>query len=214
MSVYGKLLHQRMITVEAQVEAVQKAVDLTRPSIFHDVLAEGDRVLRPCMWDWVLETAQPFKQQDRISRIASLLAADKGWEMNGGWGETPRYWWAIKGCQLYGDKLNAHGLFYFFQCSRAEFDSLPENVRNEAWTEAVRRLTVLLRDPKACGFNRYRPDEARSLVVALSKCNLPELLRPYLPSQKICTKGSKEALAAWVNAEYVRQCAKRGHQPA
>jgi hypothetical protein len=210
----SKLLSQRVVKVETQLAAAQNAFATKRPSVFHDVLVEGDRVLQPCMWDWVLETAQPFKQQDRISRIASLLAADKGWEMNGGWGEIPRYWWALRGCTFFYDKLKTEGLFYFFRCSRAEFESLPENVRNEAWAEAVSRLTALLRDPEACAFSRYRPDEARSLVVALSKCNLPELLSPYLPPQKICTKGSREALAAWVNAEYVRQYAKRGHQPA
>jgi hypothetical protein len=210
----SKLLYQRVVKVENQLAAAQNALDAKRPNVLKEVLDEAGQVLSPSMWDWILRTAEPPLKSDFIGRVASMLASDQGWQLNGGWREAPRYWWALRGCTFFYDKLKTEELFYFFRCSRAEFDSLPENVRNEAWTEAVRRLTALLRDPKACAFNKHRPDEARSLVVALSKCNLPQLLKPHLSIRTDCPNGSKEALAAWVNAEYVRQCAKRGHQPA
>jgi len=210
MSVYSKILNQRVTKVETQLAAAQKTGDANRPSVLQDVLAEGDRVLQPCMWDWILETTEPPQGDDLVSRIASMLAADQGWELTGGWGESRRYWWALKGCAFFCDKLNTDGLFYFFGCSRAEFYSLTEHVTNKAWTEAVRRLTTVLRDPRACGFNRHRPDEALLLVDALSKCNLPQLVRPHLPVIKGQAKGSKEALVAWLNVEIRRQYAKKG----
>ncbi len=215
MSRYNKILSQRLTTIENGLAAVQKTYDASRPSIFEEILTEGDRVLHPRMWDWVLEITEPYYgQRDQLTRIASLLAAQYGWVLEGGWGDLPNYWWALKGCTFSYGELNTDGLFYFFQCSRAEFDALPEKVRDDAWAEAVKRLTAVLRGTESCRFSQYRPEEARLLVTALSECNLSQLLRPYLPSRKICAKGSKEALAAWMNSEYVRQYAKRGHQPA
>src|SRR6185312_10015301 len=104
---------------------------------------------------------------------------------------------------------NTEGLFYFFGCSRAEFDSLAEHVRKEVWEEAVRRVTTVLRDQKASGFYRYEPDVARLHVAVLSRCNLPQLLRHHIPARKEQTKGSREALVTWVNAEYSIRRAKR-----
>lgn len=111
---------------------------------------------------------------------------------------------------LDGETLNTDGLFYFFGCSHAEFDSLAENIRKEVWAEAIRRVTTVLRDNEAHGFYRYEPDVVRLLVAVISKCNLSHILRPHLPITKGQAKGSKEALAAWLNAEYRRQYAKRG----
>lgn len=102
---------------------------------------------------------------DRIEKIAMLLASDKGWELNGGWHVTPHYW-ALKGCQFCYDKVNTDGLSYFLQCSRADFSALPTSVQEAVWQEAVTRLTVLLRKPEVCQFNKYRPEEARLHVDA------------------------------------------------
>ncbi|UVT18410.1 MAG: hypothetical protein H8K03_11200 [Nitrospira sp.] len=210
MSVYSRILNQRVTKAEVQLATTQEACDANRPNVLHDVLAEGYRVLQPCMWDWILETTVRPLQQDRISRIACMLAFDQGWDLTGGWREAPRYWWILKGCRFCGEKLNTDGLFYFFQCSRADFSALPLSVQDHVWQEAVMRLTALLRKPELCELNAYRPEEARLFVAALSDCNLPQLLRPHLPITKGYGKGSKEAFVTWLNAEYRRQYAKRG----
>ena len=202
--------NRRVTKIEQGLATVQQTRSASQHNILQDLMTEGDRILHPCMWDWVLESTEPFKQQDQTSKIASFLAAGHGWELYGGWREAPRYWWALKGCTLTFNKLNTDGLFYFFRCSRAEFDALPEQIRDEAWAGAVNRLTTVLRKSEACTFNRHIPEEARLLVTALSECNLSRLLKPYLPSQAKCMKGSKEALEAWIVAEHARQLAKRG----
>lgn len=211
MSRYNKILSQRVTKIEHGLAMVQQARDPSPLSIVEDLLAEGDRVLHPSMWDWVLESTEPHQHQDKISKIASWLAAGHGWELQGGsWREAPQYWWALKGCAFSYGELNTDGLFYFFQCSRADFDALPEKVRQDAWAEAVQRLTTLLKGQDASTFGKYEPDGARSLVTALSKCHLPRLLKPYLSSSTHSTKGSKEAFEAWIVAEHARQLAKRG----
>ena len=209
MSVYGRILHQRVTKVEAQLAASQKALDANQPSLLQQVITEGDRVLQPYMWDWILETTEPPQERDIISRVAKMLALYQGWNLVGGWREAPRYWWALKGCQLHGETINTDGLFYFFGCSRAEFDFLAENVKKKVWEEAVRRVTTVLRDHTASGFYRYEPEVARLHVAVVSSCNLPELLRPHVPPRKERAKGSKEALVAWLNAEFRRQRMKK-----
>jgi len=149
---------------------------------------------------------------DRIEKFANLLALHQGWELTGGWHETPHYW-ALKGCLFWHVKLNTDGLFYFFQCPRAVFSALPTSVQEAVWQEAVTRLTALLRNPDGCQFNKYRPEEARLHVEALSAFNLPQLLIPYLAPAKKQNQGSKEALADWIKDEYTRQYAKRGVTP-
>jgi hypothetical protein len=212
MSIYGRTLNLRVRTVETQLAASQRANAPNYPSAFQEVILQGHRVLQPCMWDWILETTEPPPQRDLISRFAKLMAFHQGWDLLGGWREGPRYWWALKGMGwvVRSDNLSTAGLFYFFGCSRVEFDALPENVRNNAWHEAVRRVTNALRDHKTSEFHMYRPDDARSLTAASAKCNLSQLLRPYIPSGKEQSNGSKEAFVAWLNAEYARQHAKKG----
>jgi len=162
------------------------------------------------MWDWILRIVEPPQEQDLITRIAALLASHHGWNLTGGWRQNPRYWWALKGCVFSYGKLNTEGLFYFFQCSTAEFNALARQIREQAWNEGVKQLTAVLRVADACQFNQYRPDEATLLVEALSACRLHELLRAHLPERSQKVTGSKEALEAWVKSEYVRQYAKRG----
>lgn len=208
----SKLLNQRVVKLEDQLTAAQNALNAKRPSVFKEVLDEGDQVLSPSMWDWILKTTEPPQEKDFIGKIASMLAAHQGWELTGGWHETP-YYWALKGCSFSFDKLNTDGLFYFFQCSRADFGALPTSVREAIWLEAVTRLTALLRKPGVCQFNKHRQGEARMHVDALSAFNLPQLLIPYLAPTKEQNQGSKEALAGWIKAEYARQYAKRGITP-
>jgi hypothetical protein len=207
-----KLLNQRVVKLENQLTAAQKALDANRPNVFKEALDEADQVLSPGMWDWILKTSKPYQEMEMIERIAYLLALHQGWELTGGWHETPHYW-ALKGCRSGYVKLNTDGLFYFFQCSRADFSALPTSVQETVWQEAVTRLTALLKKPEGCQFNKYRPEEARLHVDALSAFNLPLLLVPYLTPTQEQNKGSKEVLADWIKAEYARQYAKRGITP-
>lgn len=190
--------------------SIQKAQDAKRPSVFQEVLEEGDRVLAPSMWEWILKTSEPVGRMDLVGRIASLLASHHGLELTGGWGEASRYWWVLKGCRFCYDKLDTTGLFYFFQCSRADFSSLPSSVQKVVWQEAETRLTVLLRKPEICSLNKYRLDEARLHVEAVLGLKLSQLLLPYWPSAKAQHMGSREALEDWIKAEYGKQYAKRG----
>jgi len=208
----SKLLNQRVVKVENQLTAAQNALNANRPSVFKEVLDEADQVLSPFMWDWILNTTEPPQDRDFIGKFASLLAAHQGWELTGGWHETPHYW-ALKGCRFAFDKLDTDGLFYFFKCSPADFRGLPKPVQETVWQEAVTRVIAILRKPEVCQFNKHRPEEARLHVDALSGCNLPQLLVPYLTPAKERNQGSKEALAAWIKAGYARQYAKRGVTP-
>ncbi|HEU5407001.1 MAG TPA: hypothetical protein VFU48_04505 [Nitrospira sp.] len=61
MSIYSRILNQRVTKVEAQL-AAQKVDDANRLTVFHEVMVEGDRALQPCMWDWILETTEPPQQ--------------------------------------------------------------------------------------------------------------------------------------------------------
>lgn len=75
-------------------------------------------------------------------------------------------------------------LILLLSVPRADFSALPTSVQEAVWQEAVTRLTVLLRKPVVCQFNKYRPEEARLHVDALSGFNLPQLLVPYLTPAK------------------------------
>jgi hypothetical protein len=87
--------------------------------------------------------------------------------------------------------------------SRTEDRAILALLAEPTLERAVKKCGI--RKPEVCQFNKYRPVEARLHVDALSGFNLPQLPVPYLTQAKKQNKGSKEALAAWINAEDSRQ---------
>jgi len=56
---FSRMLNQRVVKLENQLTAAQKALDANRPSVFKEVLDEADHVLAPCISDWILKTSIP-----------------------------------------------------------------------------------------------------------------------------------------------------------